>query len=120
MELDQFFAPVDSDAPSGVDLRNDARFHAIEQLIAPAAKENRAASDDGDAAAASSVEWVDVRDKAAELATEGQDLRLLVIVTRSLFNTDRFAGLAAGLDMLTKLLDGFGTRCTRRCVTGPT
>jgi len=107
VELDQFSAPVDSKAPSGVDLRNDARFHAIERLIAPAAKDNRTASDDDDASVASSVEWVDVREKAAELAAEGQDLRLLVIVTRSLFNTDGFAGLAAGLGMLTKVLDEY-------------
>lgn len=107
MELQHFLAPVDSNTPSGVDLRNDARFHAIERLIAPAAKENRTASDETSSDVSTSVEWADVQEKAIELAAKGQDLRLLVIVTRSLYQTDRFAGLAEGLDTLTKLIDGF-------------
>lgn len=107
MELQHFLAPVDNATPSGVDLRNDARFHAIERLIAPAAKENRNAPDETSPDVSTSVEWDDVQTKSIELAAEGQDLRLLVIVTRSLYHTDRFAGLAKGLDTLTKLIDGF-------------
>jgi len=105
VDLQHFIAPIDSDTPSGVDLRNDARFHAIERLIAPAAKESRDALDETSSDVSTSVDWGDVQNKAGELAAGGQDLRLLVIVTRSLFHTDQFAGFAAGLDMITQLLD---------------
>lgn len=107
MELHHFLAPVDNDILSGVDLRNDARFHAIERLIAPAAKENRDASDETNSDVSTSVDWDDVQAKSIELAAEGQDLRLLVIVARSLYHTDQFAGLAKGLDTITQLIDGF-------------
>lgn len=107
MELDVFLAPVAKDTPSGVELRNDARFHAIERLIEPAAKENRTATDGSNPDAAVSVDWEDVQGKSAELASEGQDLRLLVIVARSLFHTDGFAGAAAGFDMLRQALSEY-------------
>ena len=107
MELQHFIAPVDNDTPSGVDLRNDARFHEIERLIAPAAKENRTALDETSPDVSTSVEWDDIQSKATELAADGQDLRLLVIVVRSLYQTGRFTGLADGLETITQLVDQF-------------
>jgi type VI secretion system protein ImpA len=40
MELSSFMTPIEGGNPSGAELRNDARFHAIERLVEPA---NRAA-----------------------------------------------------------------------------
>ena len=107
MELQHFIAPVDNDTPSGVDLRNDTRFHEIERLIAPASKENRTQLDETSPDVSTSVDWDDIQGKAVELAADGQDLRLLVIVARSLYQTDRFAGLANGLETIMQLLDKF-------------
>ena len=107
MEFQHFLAPVDDKNPSGVDLRNDARFHEIERLIAPAANGNRDVTDGTSADAAVSVDWEDVQSKLIDLAADGQDLRVLVVAVRAAYQTDLFAGLAEGLKALTSLLDQY-------------
>ena len=107
-DLDLFLAPVDAvDAgtPSGIDLRNEARFHAIERKMAPAARANRRNQDGHDGNVP--TDWSAILSDAAELAAEGRDLRLLVIVARSLANTDGFPGVARGLTLLSDTVAQF-------------
>ena len=96
-DIGLFLEPVRSDPPSGAELRNDPRFHAIERRMEPASKESRARQNGGGATPA---DWDAVLSDAAELATQGRDLRLLVIVARAWANAEGFAGLARGLTLL--------------------
>lgn len=101
MELDLFLAPVAGANPSGTELRNDARFHAIERMVEPAARAVRQHSIRSGGTGVANVDWSGALDQAGDLAATGRDLRLLVIVVRALVNNESFAGLAAGLGLLT-------------------
>lgn len=101
-DLEAFLAPAAGGSPSGADLRNDPRFHALERLLEPAARRPRLErlrdGGTGDVA----VDWEEILAASGELATEGRDLRLLVIVARAVTNDAGFAGLAAGLTLLAE------------------
>ncbi|MEP2031298.1 MAG: type VI secretion system protein TssA [Paracoccaceae bacterium] len=107
MELSTFLAPVADKAPSGVELRNDARFHAIERLLEPAEKANRENEDGTGSQGVSPVDWGALMEDAVELASDGHDLRLLVIVARAQANSNSFGGLAGGLMLLVDALDQY-------------
>lgn len=104
IELGTFLTPLAGPDPRGIELRNDPRFHAIERLLEPAARSVRAEAVQRGGSGAVQIDWAGVVDQAADLAGEGRDLRLLVIVTRALAGTDGFAGLADGLTMLSGTL----------------
>ncbi len=106
MDVTPFLAPLGEAAPSGTELRNDARFHAIERMIEPASREART-DKDGTVAVTPQMDWQEVLDHAAELAGTGRDLRLLVIVTRAMSNVDGFSGLSRGLGMISDALDQY-------------
>jgi type VI secretion system protein ImpA len=99
-ELSHFLAPLPGDAPSGADLRNDDRFHALERLTEPAVSVGRDQQNNPSAQTVSQVDWQAVLDGAGALAGTGRDLRLLVIATRALANLDGMQGLAQGLDLI--------------------
>lgn len=100
MEFLGLLDSISDDAPSGIELRNDPRFHAIERLLEPAARESRLNPDGTLNTSAPDVDWQDVLDQSLELAKEGRDLRLLVILTRAVAAVEDFDGLAQGLDLL--------------------
>ncbi len=106
MNIEPFLTPLDDPAPSGVELRNDARFHALERALEPASRAART-DKDGTVNVHPQVDWQDVLDSAADLAESGRDLRLLVIVARALANTDGYRGLAQGLDLIAQSIDAF-------------
>ena len=106
MDVAPFLLPLDEAAPSGIELRNEARFHALERMLEPAARDRRKEAD-GTVRAGSNVDWQEVLTLAADLAGTGRDLRLLVIVARALANAEGFSGLARGFDLLTQSVDGF-------------
>lgn len=106
MDLTPFLAPLGEASPSGTELRNDARFHAIERMIEPASREART-DKDGAVAVTPQMDWQEVLDQATELAGTGRDLRLLVIATRAMANIDGFEGLANGLTMVTEAVDQY-------------
>jgi type VI secretion system protein ImpA len=104
VDLSAFLAPLDGEAVSGIDLRNEAGFHALERLVEPAGKRQRA---EGGNPFQPRVDWGAVSAEAGTLAGTGRDLRLLAIVARAAFNTDGFEGLAAAVGLLTDTLDGY-------------
>lgn len=106
MELLSLLDSISDDAPSGVELRNDPRFHAIERLLGPAARENRLNPDGTLNESAPDVDWQDVLDQSLALAKDGRDLRLLVILVRAVAAVEDFDGLAQGLDLLKDTLAG--------------
>lgn len=107
MNLEGLLAPLDGDQPSGVELRNDARFHSIERLLEPAARANRVKADGTINPAAPPVDWGTVESEGTALAGDGRDLRLLVIMVRALFATEGFDGLAQGIDLLSRSVDQY-------------
>lgn len=107
MDLEPFLVPVGQDNASGLELRNDPRFHGIERLLDPAARSLRLENVRGGGTGSIDIDWSGVLDQAAELARSGRDLRLLVIVARALANAEGFAGLRDGLDLLTATVERF-------------
>lgn len=104
IEIEEWLAPIAGDNPSGIDLRNDRRFLAIENMMQPQVEVVR---DDGNNPVSQSavpVEWDEVLKSAAALHKEGRDIRLLVIVTRALANESGMEGLATGLTLIAKTL----------------
>lgn len=102
MELDLFLAPIQGGNPSGTELRNDTRFHAIERAIEPAGRAQRLANIAAGGTGVMPVDWAAVLEQGVDLAASGRDLRLLVIVVRALVNIDGFAGMADGLSLMTE------------------
>lgn len=107
MDLDQLLAKLSDDAPSGVELRNDPRFHAIERLVEPAARSNRMNADGSINLSAPDVDWSDVLSSGEELAQEGRDLRLLTLLIRGLYAEQGFDGLAVGIEFLKTTIERF-------------
>lgn len=107
MDFSRLLEPVESDPPSGAELRNDPRFHAIERLLEPAARENRLNEDGTVNFSAPDVDWQQVIDDAFELAKDGRDLRLLVKVVRAANRQEGFQGLSEGLELLKDTVTKF-------------
>ena len=105
MDIEILLAPLEGDNPSGVELRNEAQFHAIERLLESAAKSVRVSTDIVLNPSATAVEWDDITSTGMELAAIGRDVRLLVIMVRTAFAEDGFEGLVAGLGLLHDTLD---------------
>jgi type VI secretion system protein ImpA len=102
MDIDPFLAPLDPAAPSGSDLRNDARFHALETRLQPAARAARQRLIDQGGTGAVELDWDEILDETRVLAGNGRDLRLLVIVARVLVNQSGLEGLTRGLRLLAE------------------
>lgn len=101
MDIDRLLTPLTDEFPSGVELRNDARFHTLERMMEPARREARMNGSVPD------VDWQAVLYDGTALADEGRDLRLLTILVRAQYNLDGFSGLAEGLDMLAASVTRF-------------
>lgn len=107
MNIDDFLAPLDATNPSGVELRNDVRFHAIERQLGPASREARLKAVEGGGTGAVDLDWGAIVDDARDLAGSGRDLRLLVIVARAMTNESGFDGLAEGLSLLSRTVTDY-------------
>lgn len=107
MDIEVLLAPLAGDNPSGVELRNEAKFHAIERLLESAAKSARVTTDNVLNPSALTVEWDDIGSTGVELAEIGRDLRLLVIMVRAAFADQGFDGLVKGLGLLHDTLEQY-------------
>jgi type VI secretion system protein ImpA len=106
-DLETFLAPVADDSPSGVELRNDPRFHAIERLLEPAARSRRLEARQSGGSGEVALDIDEILGAAEPLAETGRDLRLLVIVARASANESGFAGLGAGLTLLSETVSRY-------------
>lgn len=105
MDISSLLEPLEGDSPSGIELRNESEFHSIERLVLPAGREHRLNDDGSINPKTPDVDWSVVATDALALGQKGRDLRLLVIVVRTLYAQDGFAGLRAGLELLCSTLD---------------
>ncbi|GAB1362370.1 hypothetical protein MASR1M32_16060 [Rhodobacter sp.] len=101
MDIGPFLAAVDPSSPSGSDLRNDARFHALENRLQAASRPARQRLVEQGGTGAVELDWSDLAEEARSLAATGRDLRLLVIVARLWTNENGLAGVAEGLKLIT-------------------
>ncbi len=107
MDLEPFLVPLGEGNASGLELRNDPRFHGIERVLEPAARAVRLENVRSGGIGSVNIDWSAVLEQAAELAATGRDIRLLVIVVRSLSNAEGFSGLASGLGLLTATVEQY-------------
>ncbi|WP_299425975.1 type VI secretion system protein TssA [uncultured Shimia sp.] len=105
MDISSLLKPLEGDSPSGIELRNESEFHSLERMVQPAGREHRLNDDGSINPKTPDVDWAVVASDASALAQKGRDLRLLVIVVRTLYALDGFAGLSTGLGLLTDTLD---------------
>ena len=107
IDIEEWLAPIEGDTASGVSLRDDGAFHALEREVTievPSDEKNKA---EAYGRALDAVDWSELMSGARELAGKGRDFRLLVIVTRALAHTDGHAGLAQGFELIAKSLDQY-------------
>ncbi|MEP5761891.1 MAG: type VI secretion system ImpA family N-terminal domain-containing protein [Litoreibacter sp.] len=107
MDILTLLEPVEGDNPSGAELRNDARFHALQRLLDTAAKKERVTPEGVLNSGATPTNWDQIASDGLELAASGRDLRLLVIMVRVAYAKSGFSGLLVGLEMLTLTLDQY-------------
>lgn len=100
-----WLSPLDGDNPSGIDLRNDPRFHELERLMQPQVEILRDERNNPVSQTEVPVDWSEVLRKAEALRAQGRDLRLLVIVARALANDRGLAGLADGLGLIARTVE---------------
>ncbi|HUD33997.1 MAG TPA: type VI secretion system protein TssA [Variovorax sp.] len=101
--LEELSAPLSEDQVCGPDLGYDAAFMALE-----AAALGTPERQSGDVVvAAEPPDWPDVYDSALELAQRTRDLRLAVLLTRAGARTQGLAGYAAGLTLVSRLLERY-------------
>lgn len=88
-------APVDSDAPAGMDVRGDSEFEQLEAEV-------RRMDADGPAA----VDWRKVSSLALNiLSSRSKDILVASWATYGLFRTEGYAGLAVGLGILRGMVE---------------
>jgi type VI secretion system protein ImpA len=107
MNFDRLLEPLSESSPSGVELRHDLRFHDLERLTEPAAREFRLNDDGTLGDAAPDVDWDHIVSEGEVLASEGRDLRLLVLMIRAVYNIDGFGAVASALGFLSQTVTTF-------------
>ncbi len=102
-----WLTPIEGNNPSGVDLRNDLKFHEIERLMLPKIEISRDDKNNAVAQTPVPIDWSNILAMAGELSKTGRDLRLLVMVTRALANDDGFNGLSAGFNLIAASAESY-------------
>ena len=105
LDLALWLDPIDGNNPSGQDLREDPEFDALGRLLQQRVDIVRDDRNNPVSKSVVPVDWAAVLSKADTLRARGRDLRLLVIVTRALFNERGIGGLAEGLTLVAKTCD---------------
>jgi type VI secretion system protein ImpA len=101
--LDALLAPVSDHAPAGPDLSYDAEFLELE--VAAKGKPEQQFGDT--LIAAEEPDWQDVRRRAEALLARSKDLRVALLLTRSLVRLENTEGLAAGLGLVHQMLSRY-------------
>jgi type VI secretion system protein ImpA len=100
MQVEALLTPVSPDEPCGRDLEYDQAFMALEQSA-----RGKPEQQFGDTVVpAEEPDWAAVRRGAEELFSRTKDLRVAVLLARSLLKSDHAAGLAAGLVLVRELV----------------
>lgn len=108
MKLGQWLKPVSAEAPCGPELEYDEEFLALqESLRIQHGQEFR--RDDGTVIVAevADIRWLDVSERAQALLSRSKDLRVAILLTRALLHVEGYAGIAAGIALILRLLQDY-------------
>ena len=106
LEIARLLEPIAPTAPCGAELRYDPRFDQLEADAEPRYDYERV-NGGGDRRILRPRQWPRIRDAALELATEGRDLRIMLLLLRGLVGTDGAIGLRDGLRLIHHSLDRY-------------
>ncbi len=106
LDLEQLLQPIAADAPCGAELRYDATFHELEAAAEPAFDYQRG-PDGKEVARPKPRDWSKIGRDARALLVKGRDLRVQILLLRSLLATDRLAGFAQGLELVHRSLEDY-------------
>jgi type VI secretion system protein ImpA len=110
-DLAALLAPIPGDAPAGVDLRGDASPQSLYYRLRDARADARAserAAESEDPLSTPPPEWRTIRDLGVEaIAGYSKDLEIAGWLTEALLRSDGLPGFAAGVQLMTGLVEGF-------------
>ena len=106
LDLEQLLQPIAADAPCGAELRYDAVFHELEAAAEPGFDYQRG-PDGKEVARPKPRDWSKIGREARALLVKGRDLRVQILLLRSLLATDRLAGFAQGLVFIHRSLEDY-------------
>ncbi len=95
---------ISEEQPAGPSLEYDAEFQALQQEMAPA-RPSMVAGDEQEAD--DKKNWPSIRDQVESLLARSKDLSLAIWWARASLHIDGFAGLAAGIHLLSQMLIEF-------------
>lgn len=103
MDIDKYLVPISDDKPCGDDLEYDVDFRNMEQAL-----EGKPELQMGSEVRPSEEpDWKTGKKLALRLIEKTRDVRVAVMLTQSLTNTDGFGGLANGMSLIQGLLENF-------------
>ncbi|HUF55235.1 MAG TPA: type VI secretion system ImpA family N-terminal domain-containing protein [Thermohalobaculum sp.] len=98
-------SPLTGDNPSGVDLRHDERFAAIERLLDPQPEVVLDSQRRAVGTTVPPVDWDMVQSECEALLRTSRDLRLMVILTRALIGQEGLSGAAEGVELIARSVE---------------
>jgi type VI secretion system protein ImpA len=106
LQIDELLQPIAPTAPCGVDLRYEPRFDQLEADAEPRYDYERV-NGGGDRRILRPRQWSRIRDGALELAAEGRDLRVMLLLLRGLVGSEGAIGLRDGLRLIRHSLERY-------------
>jgi type VI secretion system protein ImpA len=106
LEIDRLLEPIAPTSPCGVDLRYEPRFDQLEADAEPRYDYERV-NGGGDRRILRPRQWVRIRDGALQLAAEGRDLRIMLLLLRGLVGSEGAVGLRDGLRLIRLSLERY-------------
>ena len=103
IDVERLLQEISAESPCGDDLEYDAAFLAMQRAAAGKPAQQMG----GEVAEGEAPDWRAVREAATSLLGRSKDLRIAVLLTRALLNTDGIAGFADGLELTHGLIARF-------------
>jgi type VI secretion system protein ImpA len=107
IDIDKLLSPLSAEQPEGEDLEYAPEFLELDTLSKGKPEEEIG----GVFKPAEEPEWKEVRKRALELAGRTRDLRVGILLTIGLLQSDGFAGFADGVTVLHGTLEKFWDTC---------
>lgn len=106
LDLEELLQPIPGGEPCGAELRHDVSFHELQAAAEPDYDYQRG-PDGREVPRLKPRDWSKIGSGARALLAKGRDLRVQVLLLRSLLATDGLAGLAQGLELVRRSLEDY-------------
>lgn len=104
-DIDSLLTPISDDAPCGEELRYHPAFQELQRALEPQVHYEQI--DGREIARTRPPEWPDIHRSALDLTAHGRDLRLLLVLLRSLVGTRGIVGALDGLRLIRLSLERY-------------